>query len=490
MADKPGPVYEPRTARAQAAKAAKKVVAVAQDAKPLKVDSPVSTLTGSKTVHTPAGDVTLNVRALQNQLIRAGYKIGKADGQLGSVTLSALRDYLQPGPGHQLGAGLSTALKGGAITGARDPKAWNQRFGTNKLTPMRPTTGHPGDNSLDSAGNDITNQYAPPSQDVNLDPQKAMADNLGTPISEQIANYGTLLDPKMADAIAGQQFDPQIREAQFQLAKDPIQGKQNLTDIGSWYQQVLDSQKTAAGRDTAASHAGVASITDAAKALAASFGGSANMGASNIAETAQNGIDTQTALGTVQDQYNNDLRPILQNEKAGMLTNQTNKDQNLTRADQLALENFQGQRGQALTAAQLQIRDANNSLSGNRANMLVGIKGSNNALAQQGFTNSLALAQAQIAAMMSGLQIQTAQAKATKAIAPNAFMNASPTTKNNAFQQAMGALTDRATNQWIPHLTPEQARGRVAAVVSSFGWNPMSPQVAPFVQNVVSQYGQ
>jgi hypothetical protein len=466
----------------------KSVLKIDPNARPLKVNSTVSTLTGGKTVHTAAGDVTVNVRALQTQLIKAGYKIGKPDGQLGSVTLSALRDYLQPSAEHPLGAGLSTALKGGAITGARDHVAWNKRFGTNRLTPMRNPTGSGG--SLDSAGNDVTSQYAPPSGDVNLDPQKKLADNLGTPISEQIANYGTMLDPKSADAIAGQQYDPQIAEAQYRLAQDPIQGKQNQADIGSWYQQVLDSQKTAGERDTAASTAGVGSISDAAKALVASLGGSANMGAGNVAAAGQNGVDTAAALGTVQDQYNNDLRPILQNQKAGMLTNQTNKDELLSRQDLLGLQGLQGQRGDALTQAQMQIRDANNSLAGNRANMLVGIKGQNNALAQQGFQNSLALAQAQIAAMMSGLQIQTAQAKAAKAMDPNAFINATPTTKNNAFQQALSAMTDHATNQWIPHLTPEQARGRVAAVVSSFGWNPSSPQVAPFVQNIVSQYGR
>lgn len=469
MAGQPSPVYEPRTARARAANDAKKTANIAPNAKPLKTDSPVATLTGGKTVHTAAGDVSLNVRALQNQLIKAGYKIGKPDGQLGSVTLSALRDYLQPGPDHPLGAGLSTALKGGAITGARDPAAWNKHYGTNRLTPMRNPTGTGG--SLDSAGNDVTGQYAPPSQDVNLDPQTKMAANLGTPISEQIANYGTMLDPKMADAIAGQQFDPQIREAQLTLAKDPLLAAQNQKDIGSWYQQVLDSQQTAAGRDTAASTAGVGSMTDAAKALVASLGGSANMGAGNVAAAGQNGVDTAAALGSVQDQYNNDLRPILQNEKAGMLTNQSNKDTALSRADQLALENFQGQRGQALTAAQMQIRDANNGLAGNRANMLVGIKGQNNALAQQGFTNSLSLAQAQIAAMMSGLQIQTAQAKAGKAANPSGFMYASPTTKNSAYQQALASLYDPTSHQKLK-LTPQQASTRVNSVLSGFGWQP------------------
>jgi Predicted Peptidoglycan domain len=95
--------------------------------KPLQVTKPVSTLTGGVTVHTSAGDMNLNVRGLQVQLKKDGYDLA-VDGKLGPQTLSALRDYYKPTA--HLDPALAHVLDHGAITGTRDPQAWNKRFGT------------------------------------------------------------------------------------------------------------------------------------------------------------------------------------------------------------------------------------------------------------------------------------------------------------------------------------------------------------------------
>ena len=427
-------------------------------------------------VKLPGGEtVTLNVRALQSQLRKDGYDI-KVDGKLGPQTLSALRDYYKPGSESHMSNGLQQVLRGGPLLGTRNPTAWNKRFGTpdTRSPAYRTPAAKPG-GSLDVHGNDVTAQYAPPGQDVNLsDPhqQEQMVAAMKS-IPESLAKFGSMINPSTADAIAGEQFDPQIRESQLALAKDPLQAKMNAKDIAAWYGQALKALATAGTRDTAAEHAGVSSVGDAGKALVASLGGGANAGAGDVASASQNAEGTLAAEQVAQDQYNNDLAPLMRGESAGMLTSQANKDAAQQRADQLALENLQGQRGQAETTAQADITDRNNALAAQRASFLEGIKKDNNAMAQQGFQNSLALAQAQIAAMMSGLKVQGLQQKTagTNLKYTQPFLAASPSIKNQAYQQALGSLYDPTTKQKL-NLTPQQAMTRIQSVYSSFGFHP------------------
>jgi hypothetical protein len=460
----------------------------------------------------PGVDVgTVNVSSLQKQLASAGYHIPADEaGKLGPMTKAALADYLQPSAQHPIGTALRTALAGTVITGKRDPTTFNLRFDKNDKTP----SPYKKVNVDSATGNIVTDPGANGTVDLGtpgLSPatqsliSEALA-KVGKNIPTSLAQFGAQIDPATADAIAGEQFDPQIREAQLALARDPLQALQDTKDIKSWYGQAIDALNTAAGRDSAASKAGVNSIGDAASAIVASLGGSANPGAAEAGAAGDNAANTLAAMGTAQDQYNADLAPLLENEKASQMVNQSNKDRAQEQADRVALENLQGQRGQAKTAAADQIRSENNSLAQARAQMLAGILGDNNSLAQQrlsnvlgikqannaaaqtNFSNALSLAQAQIAAMMSGLQVQTAQAKLGKTINPNSFAYASPTVKNSAYQQAAANLFDPNTNQPL-NLTPQQAQLRVNSVLAGFGWNPAPGTPAgQFGANIVNAW--
>jgi len=94
----------------------------------------------------------LEVIHLERRLVRAGYSL-KVDGRLDPVTRSALADFLQPSPAHPLSPFLAVALGRTAITGLRNPGAWNSRFGLERATKFveRPLTGPGG--QLDVRGN-------------------------------------------------------------------------------------------------------------------------------------------------------------------------------------------------------------------------------------------------------------------------------------------------------------------------------------------------
>jgi len=468
----PGIITGPGIVSLTGKKAKKSAAPTPKPSAPLNIQSPVSRVTGGQTVQTPEGALTLNVRALQSQLKRDGYDI-TVDGKMGPQTLSALSDYYKSTA--KMSPALQQTMMHTQVTGARDPHAWNLKYGsTKRLTPMLAptnTNGKAGANtSLDANGNP---QYpsSDPTGTVDLSQTQGLDPNTGTPLSLELAKFGTMIDPSTADAMAGQQYDSQIADARAALAKDPTLAKQHTADIGSWYGQVLGSQKNAAARDSNVYTAAGNSLGDAGQALVASLGGGANAGAGDVAAATADAQGTQGALQTAEDQYNNDLRPLLQNEKADMLLNQTNRDTGQQQTDQQAVDNLLGARGQAKTAAQAQIDQENNALSQARASMGVDIRNANNGLAQQGFNNALALAQAQIAAMMSGLQVKTSEAKLGKTLDPNSFQYASPTVKNNAFQQALASLYDPKSGAKL-NLTPQQAAARVNGVLSGFGWTP------------------
>lgn len=443
------------------------------------LDKAAAAVTGGVSVKTPAGSTTMNVRGLQQMLKNQGYDIA-VDGTLGPQTLRALQNW---GMSHQLtgaeSAALSHAAKGELPTVPLKINDWNQRFGQTPSKSFVPATKTnaaklTGTGPGGSAGT------------VDLTGLQKMLTQPGSFIPTQEANFGTMIDPKTADAIAGQQYDAQIAAAQRLVNQDPLQAAMNQKDIGGWYGQVMDALNTATGRDSAAETAGISSITDAGKSILASLGGSANLGAADVGTTATNDANTLKAMGVAQDQYNTDMAPILAADRANQLTNQKNKDALQLANDRATLSALQGQRGDALTAAQAQIDQANNALAADRAKTQIGIQQSNNQLAQQGYNNALGLAQAQIAAEMSGLKLQAEKGLANSRA--GTFDGASPSQKYQAYANAMASLYDPNTKQKL-NLTPQQAQQRVQSILSGYGWQaaPGTP-AGNFAAGIVSTW--
>jgi hypothetical protein len=206
---------------------------------------------------------TVNVDALRQFLIHKGYDLPH-EGGLGPKMKSALADFINPA---HVGDALSGALKGTNITGARNPQAWNKRFGgtETKSKSYRPATGPGG--ALDANGNDVTGQYAG-ADTVNV----AGLTGLGPD------TVGTTLPTTLAAKLADLKYGADIKDAEASVARQPGQAAQDLHDIENWYGQVTGAQKTAAGRDSAITKAGVGSIRDAVARIVSSLGGSANSG--------------------------------------------------------------------------------------------------------------------------------------------------------------------------------------------------------------------
>jgi peptidoglycan hydrolase-like protein with peptidoglycan-binding domain len=278
------------------------------------------------------------------------------------------------------------------------------------------------------------------------------------------ADIGTDMPETSADHIAGLQFDAQINQAQRAIEQAAVQDPQNLHDIEHWYGQVLGSERTAAGRDTEISGAGKTSVGDAVAKIVASLGGSANEGAGLVGAAGADAVGMLSALGANQDQYNQDIQPLIQAESAGARARElaSQHERSTERAGQLS--DLRGQRGAASAAALLEIRDKNN------------------ALAQQRFQNKLALEQAREAAALSGLKIKG------KAAAPGkgSFAGTSANQKLGIMQTAVQTIAgpDGKLRVDIP-----RAVQLVNNIIAGAGWDRHNPAVLNYRNQILMSAG-
>jgi hypothetical protein len=319
-----------------------------------------------------------SIRAMQAFLISKGYAVTES-GKMDARTKSAVADW----------------HKG---VGQRNPKRWSARNplpvrpddrpgprGPGALAPKppaKPTAPKP------TNGGGTTTPKPKPST-TTPGPRSGAAG--ATALTNGVERY----DSELASRLAGLQFDPQIRMAELERERVTAQGPQNLADIKNWYDEVLASQATAKQRDAAIIASGVGSVGDAAAKVVSSLGGGANPGAGVVGAAGAEAAGTLAALGAAGNEYNEDIRPLLQAEGAGVSAREMAMQSQRAREVAAQIMNLRGQRGAAEASAGLDIQRMNNEL------------------AQQDFQNNLAVEQTIQAANMAGLQLEEAKLRNT-----------------------------------------------------------------------------
>lgn len=451
---------------------------------------PVETLTGDKSVKAGGVEVgSLDVKALQRQLVRQGYQVA-VDGKLGPITKSALADYLDP---KHVGGKLAQALAGTRITGNRNVKQWNTAYGTKKATPVKPqtktldTSGNPVDLSSTSTATDPTRQLQ------TVDYRHAMAalpqqqyENPG-----DAAKFGPkLYDLSLADKMAGGEFDPQIAEQQSQLDRLPRDKAQALADIRNWMGQVTKSQTTAAGRDHAISKAGISSIADAVKAITGSLGGDANAGSGMVAASGADSVGTLTALGANQDQYQQDLAPILNLEREGQLSSADAKFGNSKKALLDKLAELRGARGASAATHGLELQQANNGILDNQLQYRTHANEYNNGQGQQDFNNKLALQSAITSSILANAKVIAGQATADAKGKKPAKGSFGYSTTADRTGYTGDVLSQIAPGGKIPSgMTPAQAKIIAQRIAGIYWPNGGIPNGTGLISNVLAQAG-
>jgi hypothetical protein len=364
-----------------------------------------------------SASLQMNVLGIQHFLRSKGYNIA-LDGKLGPVTKQALKDAIISGTISHPSAAEFHAVK--TVQGAdMGPKAFDFMIAHAGKDPSRPLIGK-GDKGLIQPNGNIGASTPAPSggggggQAINAgSTAQALKGSMGTKIPTTDANFGQLFNvDQTAQAMAQQQFQPQINEQQLLVNRDPTQNAQNEADVSNWYNQALQAQQNAGTQDATATKQGVDATNAQTQALVQSLGGSANQGSGEAAAAGQNASGTLQAIGASQQGLDSELAPILQAQAAQQKTNQANIDSTKLQNDQQVLQNLQGQEGNAETGAQMQLQSANNSIDQARQSALMNILQYNNSLGQQKYQNQLGMMSAQIAAAMNGVQMAKDQAQA------------------------------------------------------------------------------
>lgn len=339
-------------------------------------------------------------------------------------------------------------------------------------------SGAPG--ALDAAG------LGMPTIDVGglgrLDP------NTGRIIPISMADDGAipLNASKFGETMAGLQFDPVIADLAASQQVGGRQNKQNERDIANWYQQVLGSQATAAQRDAAIGRAGEQSVSDATQAIVSSLGGSANQGSGMVGAAGASAANTLDALGVAQDQYNADIRPLLQAEKSGALSRERAMGTGRLHDLAVKLASARGQRGQAQAAAQFQAQEANNQILDNQLQARIGIINANNSVRQQRFNNAFGQEQAKIAASISGGQLIN---DTLKALTPDAgeartvpYAKAPQSTRDDAyasFEERIAMLKESG------YTAQDAMRAAGTFFPQAYGWSLKNPAVANLARQAI-----
>jgi len=400
--------------------------------------------------------------AMQRFLRKKGYLID-VDGRLGPETKAALDDW----------------HKG---KNKRDPDKWNMSQARAEAVQQGPRVPGVGGARGGTTRRDGTGDARDRRDGVALGP----APNFGMPISEaQVGAAGpTLLPDSFAESLAAAEFDSPIRAAQIDIARQPRQAAQNLQDIANWYDQVLRSQATASQRDSEINDAGQGSLEQAIGAIVSSLGGEANQGAGLVGAAGADALGTLGAIGTAQEQYNQDIAPLLKAEGAGARSREMAQQTALAQDLRNQLIDLTRQRGASKGASLFDIRRDNNTVRQQRLQNLMGARGFNNQLAQQEFSNDLALKEMEIAAMGMNLDI----AKAMTPEAPKgSYADTGANQKLAVMDKAVGEVRDPNTGE-LRYDVPRTVQ-LVNSMIAGAGWSRRNPEVLAFRNEILRAVG-
>lgn len=300
---------------------------------------------------------------------------------------------------------------------------------------------------------------------------------------------------KVANTLAGLEFDPVIAELVAGQQVTGRQNSQNERDIRNFYKQVLGSQAKAAKRDADISEAGVDSIEDATANIVSSLGGGANQGAGMVGAAGASAVGTLGALKTAQDQFNADIRPLLEAERAGSLSRE--RAAGTARLHDLAtrLATARGQKGQAEAARRFEVTQANNEILDRILDRKLGIVGANNQTRQTRFSNAFGLEQAKIAAAISGVELTNS----TLAALSRAAGEGEREPRTVPYALSPQALKDDAYNSFanrveslkLAGLTPQEAfKAASTFFPRGYGWSMKNPAVAQLARDAIAEvYG-
>ena len=402
----------------------------------------------NRAAHPQGADMTpQQVRSMQQFLVNRGFNVAQ-DGVYGPSTKSAAQAF-------------RTNHKGGA--------EWSNANGIGV---------HPSNTPHDTTGANPPTPPTPPSTPAGPTPGSDSFSQLLATLLKQGGNVGSMFDPKSFGNAAAAPSDALASTLARQAAANPKQEAQNQSDISSWYGldpkassyklSVLGRLLQAKTADATAATNASSNVSDLAKQLASSIGGSANDGSGMVASAGADAAGTMSAVGQASTDYANAMDPLLAAEARGSMSKEhaTNSAALLDLQDKLAQA-----RGQATS---------------DRAGGVASATDKNNALGQQGFANKGNLLA--ILAQMQSVDPLAAGLKDAKLAAEiNRLQNPAPEATSPATRKGIvQTIAQNVIGTFGLSLSPDNANGT--------GGLPVVPtnghaQVAQLIGNYLVRFG-
>lgn len=367
---------------------------------------------------------------------------------------------------------------------------------------------------------------------MGVDPRllQGLRPNVGNFIPLRLAQRGARvmgdsdIDGLVASMV-GDRYERQQSLIESERANMARQNAHNLAQIERWYGQVLDSQGVAAQRDREFGRAAVGSAQQATEAIIGALGGEANEGSYVVGAAGQENVGNINAIGTIQDQYNADMAPLLRGEMAGQLAREQALGGSRLRDLSMRLQELQAERGDKEAELRFAVWQANNEILDRRLQNELAIRQANAALHQQRFQNRMGVRQMGLAAATAGIEGLTdlagtaqeeAEARANAAnkaadrqfraameaakeagrnyraqlsasgrgsgSKPKPYATSAQSIKRSAYNDIVGALDGR-------DVEPQDAVKVAAAVIRAYGWSMKNSAVQGLVRQALVDAG-
>jgi hypothetical protein len=335
-----------RPARASSSQASVPANRIVVDNRPPNVTPHDPSLGGGSAQLTAA-----QVRSMQQFLVNHGFNVAQ-DGIMGPQTKAAAQAFRTD---HKAGAKWSAA-NGIGVHPSVQPHGSTGDTVPAKTT--RTTAGAGAGSGLDA---------------------RSTFNSLLSALLAAGGHTGSMLDPTSFGDAAAAPSAALAATLSRQAAQNPKQEAQNQSDISSWYGldpqdpnyklSVLGRLAEARTRDASAATDASSNVSDIAKQLASSIGGSANDGSAQVAAAGADAAGTMGALGEASKQYADDMSPLLTAEARGASSKESATSQ------------------QALLDLQDKLAQARGQATADRATGVAGATDRHNALGQQHFAN-------------------------------------------------------------------------------------------------------
>lgn len=408
-----------------------------------------------------------HVRATQQFLLNHGFNV-TVDGQMGPETASAADAFRK---NHKGGASWSAANGAGTHpTSPHDP------------SPAAHVTAADATRQTNTAGGTGVGG----------------SDVFSSLLSALLAGggkVGSLLDPQSFGDAAAAPSDALASTYQRQIAQSPRDEAQHQADISNWYGldpnansyklSVLGRLGTASERDQQAATDGASNVSDLAKSLVSSIGGSANDGSSSVAAAGADAAGTMAALGASSKMYAEDMAPLLTAEARGSMSRESASHQ------------------QVLLDLQDKLAQARGQSKSDRAGAVMGVTDRNNSLGQQRFANEgnllSTLAQLQsVDPQSAGLKDKVLQARIAEIKARTNHLNnptAKPDTMPGVDLQAAGTrvagllgMSNDPNHQLPEGTSPTKLAYTIGSVLQGMKLKKGTPEYQRMGQTLISMF--